>query len=71
MSAGPVNMHIDKAGYHGPATRVDLPRATRDVYLAARADAGNFATLNDQRGVGNFFERSKGAIGVDYEWLHG
>jgi hypothetical protein len=65
-----MNVDIDKARRNGPSSRVNLTRATRQIYFPSLADSGNLASLNDDNGIGNFFEWSECSMGVDDNRLH-
>jgi hypothetical protein len=65
-----MDVDIDKARHNGPPARVELAHAARQIDFASLADGGNLAPLNDNHGIGNFFEWGEGSTGVDDNRLH-
>ena len=70
VSARPMDVDIDKARHDGSSARVDLARATRQIDFPSLADGGNLAPLNDDHGIGYFFEWGEGSTGMDDNRLH-
>ena len=70
VSARPMNVDIHKARHDGFSGRSDFSRAARQVHFSSLPDRGNLAPLNDDDGIGNFFEWSESSIGVEDYWLH-
>ena len=59
-----------KPGHDGLSPCRDFARAARQYHRAAPAHGGDLASLNDHYGIGNLFERSECAVGVDGNRLH-
>ena len=70
VSPRSVNVDIDKARHNGFSARVDFAHAARQIDFPSLADGGNLAPLNHDDGIGNFFEWSECAVGVDDNRLH-
>ena len=70
VPAGPVNVDIDKARHNGSSAGVDFARSPRQIDFPSLPDGGNLAPLNDDDGIGDFFEWSEGSVGVDDNRLH-
>jgi hypothetical protein len=65
-----MDMDIDKTRHNGPSAHVNLARATRHIDFPSLADGGNLASLNDNHGIGYFFEWSERSTGMDDNRLH-
>jgi hypothetical protein len=49
---------------------MELTPTTRQIDFPSLADGGNLAPVNNHHGIGNFFKRGEGSIGVDDNRLH-
>jgi hypothetical protein len=65
-----MDMDIDKSRHNRLSGRVEFARATRQIDFPSLADGGNLAPLNDNHGIGYFFEWGEGSAGMDDNRLH-
>ena len=70
VPAGAMDVDIDKSRHHGFPRALIFARAARQFDLPALAYGGDLASLDDDDGIGDFFEWGEGAVGVDGNRLH-